>query len=120
MSANALGEDKKNTNTKTGDKRNSCIAILGAAVYNQFLETNCGFNAKVSDYGKYIYVNAGCGKVLLPREVEQISKSVIEDSKKRFYEYGKKKFCNINKMQYQDLANELNKKMPKAVVQKKK
>jgi hypothetical protein len=119
-SMNALGEDKKNTNTKSGDIKNSCTVILGAAAYNQFLETNCGFNAQVSDYSKYIYTNAGCTKVLLPAEVEKISKSVIEDSKKRYYNYGKKKFCNMNKMQYNDLANEISKKMPKTIGKEKK
>ncbi len=120
MSANAVGEDKKNTAAQSGDKKNSCVVLLGALVYNQFLETNCGFNAQVADYSKYIYVQAGCSKLLLPQEVENISKSVIEDSKQRFYKHGKKKFCNINKMQYEDLANSIRKKLPKTVVKEKK
>jgi hypothetical protein len=120
ISANALGEDKKNANNQSGDIKNSCKVLLGAATYNQFLEVNCGFNARVSDYSKYIYVQAGCNKVLLPQEVEKISKSVIEDSKNQFATHGKKKFCNMNKMQYQDLANEIQKKLPKALPQEKK
>lgn len=120
MSANALGEDKKNANNQSGDIKNSCKVLLGAAAFNQFLEVNCGFNAKVSDASKFFYVQAGCNKVLLPQEVEKISKSVIEDSKQRYNTYGKKKFCNINRMQYEDLANTISKKMPKTVGTEKK
>jgi hypothetical protein len=108
-STNALGEDKKN----------SCGVLLGAAVYNQFLETNCGFNGKVSDYSKWIYTNAGCGNVLLPNEVNTIVKQITEDSKQKFNSQGKKNFCNSNKMQYNDLANSISKKMPKTIKEKK-
>ncbi len=120
MSANALGEDKKNAATQPGDIKNSCKVLLGAAAFNQFLEVNCGFKGQVSDTSKYFYTQAGCNKVLLPKEVENISKSVIEDSKQQFAAHGKKKFCNMNKMQYDDLANSLSKKMPKTVVTDKK
>jgi hypothetical protein len=120
VSTNALGENKNNPDPQAGNQRNSCNVLLGAAVYNQFLEINCGFNGQVSDSSKFLYSQAGCAKILLPAEVEKISKSIIEDSKQRFQTYGKKKFCNMNKMQYNDLANELSKKMPKAVVKDKK
>lgn len=81
-----------------------CVSLLGAGMYNQYLENYCNFNGGVGDKLKQLYSSGGCRSTVPQEVVNSMAKQVTEDSNIRMKSLGKNKFCIGNKNAYYDLA----------------
>jgi hypothetical protein len=80
-----------------------CVKSLGAGMYNQYLETFCGFKGGVSNELKRIYSEGGCRSTVPQEVVDSLSKKVTKDSSARMKSLGESKFCAGNKENYYSL-----------------
>jgi len=92
------------TNAVSANNKDNCIRLLGAGIYNDYLEANCGFKGGVAGMLNSMYTEAGCRSIVEQYEVDNTIKEVFNDSDKRLKVMGKKKFCNANKKAYYDLV----------------
>jgi len=81
------------TNALCADKKDECLRVIGAGIYNSYLEGNCGFNGGVSDMLNAMYTEAGCRSIVEQNEVDSTIKEVFDDSNKRLKAMGKKSFA---------------------------
>ena len=81
-----------------------CIKLLGMGMYNQILESICGFDGKVSLLADSIYTKGKCRITIKQEQVDKLSKEVVKDTISRSEEMGIDNFCKGNKQAYYDLA----------------
>lgn len=98
------------TNALSADKKDACLRVLGAGIYNHYLEAHCGFNGGVSAMLNTMYTEGGCRSIVEQNEVDSTIKEVFDDSDRRLRAMGKNKFCIGNKKAYYDLANPVEKR----------
>lgn len=55
------------------DKKESCLTLLGAGIYNGVLEDVCKFDSGVKDKLKALYTEGGCRNIVPQEKVEEIS-----------------------------------------------
>lgn len=84
-------------------KKSTCIQLLGAGLYNGFLEENCNFQGNVSSNIRAVYTQGGCRSIVAQSEVDKLVGDVFEDSRTRYQEMGKGRFCSGNKTTYEEL-----------------
>ncbi|RZL02740.1 MAG: hypothetical protein EOO89_28675, partial [Pedobacter sp.] len=88
------------------DKLKACEAILGAGIFNGFLEKICGFEGHVKDRLLTFYDEAQCRAVVPQETVDETSMNVAEDTKMRISAFGEHTFCEVNMKPYVDLKEE--------------
>lgn len=75
-----------------------CTNLLGAGIYNQYLENYCNFNGGVGEKLKQLYSLGGCRSTVPQEVVDAMVKQVIEDSSSRMKSLGKKNSVKAIKM----------------------
>ena len=81
-----------------------CVKLLGAGMYNQYLENYCDFDGMVSNKLKRIYTVGGCRNTVPQEVVESMAKKVTDDSGSRMNNLGRRKFCTDNRQAYYNLS----------------
>jgi hypothetical protein len=83
-----------------------CVNLLGAGMYNRYLENYCDFNGGVGDKLKQLYSLGECRSTVPQEVVDSMAKQVTDDSSSRMKSLGKKRFCAGNKDAYYALTKE--------------
>lgn len=74
----------------------NCLTLLGAGMYNQYLETYCGFKGGVGAKLRGMYRVGGCETAVPQAVVDEMAKKVTEDSASRKNAMGEQTFCEGN------------------------
>lgn len=91
--------------TAQESKKDLCIKLLGAGMYNGILEESCNFNGGVKEQLKKMYTDGGCRNIVPQSVVDSTANEVLLDTKKKSQAMGKKKFCDGNKAAYYALLS---------------
>lgn len=82
-----------------------CEKFFAAALYNGFLEMNCGFDGQVKDRLSNMMDKAQCLTVLPKPRREKLADEVLADAVMRLKAYGENQFCEGNIKEYADLMD---------------
>lgn len=89
----------------TAKKVALCEKFFAAALYNGFLEMNCGFNGQVKDRLSDMMDKAHCLTVLPKPRRDKLADEVLADTGMRLKAYGASQFCEGNIREYTDLMD---------------
>lgn len=89
----------------TAKKMAMCEKFFAAALYNGFLEMNCGFNGQVKDRLSDMMDKAQCLTVLPKPRRDKLADEVLADTGMRLKAYGVSQFCEGNIREYTDLMD---------------
>lgn len=93
--------------TEQKSKIEHCKSLVGGGMYNQLLETACGFDGGVASKILYLYRTGECPNLLSEEVTNELSKLVLTDTKKRYQEMGESAFCSGNVDAYNALKKDL-------------
>ncbi len=65
------------------------MELLGAGIFNSYLEEYCGYDAGVKDKIMNILATSGCRSIILQETVDEMISNVSVDTNKRIKQYGK-------------------------------